>query len=250
MAVVPKSIRGPAYRVTCQDECDVPLTTPNRMLAGNGFLEIGLQPDVEDGDEVIVYLADGSICVQDMDDPRIKGWNVTLKTCAVDPLISELLIGGTTLVDAAGMVKGGWFPGITATGKRNSKQFEVWARNGDKGACVMPGETPDKYARFTLPRTIAWTLDDGFEFTRNGHQMLSFKGYAESNPNWLPVLGLDPAVDENAPAADQVNQPPVGTVFDPDFNYNDVLAGRAHGALGWIGSNTLPTFAAAGQYAA
>ncbi len=248
MTIIPKSIVGVATRLTEQDDCDIPLTTPNRMLADNGFIKVSFEPDVEDGAEIISYLADGSICVQDMDDPRIKGWKTTLQICLINPLYSTMLIGGATLLDENAEVKGGVFPGFGAPGKRNSKQFEVWARNADRSGCINGQRA--RYVRWLAPRTVAWKPSDALTFEKGAHQTLGFEGYAEANENFTPVLGLDPAVDENAPAADQDNNPPAGTAFDPDLNYADVLSFRNHGGLGFVGSNTLPAFAAAGSFAA
>jgi len=247
-AVVPKSIRGFSYRITAQDECDIPLTTPNRMLAGNGFINITVSPDVEEGDVLDVYLADGSLCISDRDDPRIKGWNITMQLCAVDALVSEMLIGGAILLYQAGDESGGWYPTEAVSGRRNSKQFEVWALNQDRGVCVTGTDIPANYVRWIMPRTVSWAPAEDLTFERNGHQSIGFTGYSEGNVNFTPVLGLNPAVAEGS--GGETNNAPQGTAFDPDLNFSHVASARQNGGLGWIGSNTLPTFNALGQYAA
>ncbi len=251
--IIPSSVVGIGQRFTAQDACDVPLTTANRMLSDNAFMMISFEPDVEDGAEIVEYLADGSICIHDKDDPRLKGFMVKQKICSLNPLYIEMLTGGAALRDTAGDIYGGVIrDGLCSTvgGKRNSVQVEVWARNSNKDACDIAGNTGAAYARWIAPRVSAWKHTNAIEFSKGNAQHLEFEGYAQSNRLFVPALGLDPNVDENAPVAQQTDRPPAGTAFDPDLNFSAVEAFRDCGVLGWVGTNTLPAMTAAGSYAA
>jgi len=216
----PTSVRGIAMRATRQDVCDVvDMAQPNRMLATDGFVRINLSPDIEQAAEILIKKADGGICFQDRDTPYIKGWNMEVQFCKIEPAFQEMLIGGQLLVDDGGVIKGGWMPGIEATTQEGSVQLEVWSKNTDRTACTALGgaASAKRFVRFVLPRTVTWTVSEDLTFEDGAHQTLGFT-------------------------------PPAGTLNDPDFNWSDVLAARAAGAVGYVGSDTLPTYSDCGEY--
>lgn len=244
-AVVPRSIRGVAFRMGRHDDCDIPVTTPNRALAQTCFLKVGFNPDVEDGEEITVKCADDSLLIQDFGDDRIKGWEISLMIGYNDPAIVEMALENTSLLNEAGDTIGSMFPDFTREGRKDSLQFDAWARNADRSMCTVDG-VPSRYVRYISPRAYNWMIDEGLDLENGGHQTIGLKGYSQANPNYFPILGLDPSVEEGS--GNEGGTPPAGTAFDPDLNFEMVQAIRAAGGFGWIATNSLPTTSELGGY--
>lgn len=135
------SVRGRALRVTALaddgapavgTECDVYLT--------GGFISFQFTPEYSDGDEIEVKNAAGETCVYYKLPDTLKNVGLQLSICDPDPVLTQMLVGGTVLTaagnsayapagtDPASAVAVGYASGLAGQAATpNGVAVEVWA---------------------------------------------------------------------------------------------------------------------------
>ncbi len=182
----PKSVRALALRLTRQDDCGAPIPegTPNSRIATSAFVSLGMSPDIEAGEEIIVKNASGAICIQDQDCDRVKGFNLTLMLCGVPMPVLEMLIGVDLLLDplVPTDVIGGVIPDRnTSLACDDTVQLDLWSKNAEKGDC---GPTQrNTYIRWAIVKALKWQLSGDITFSNTALEF-ELTGYAENNPLW------------------------------------------------------------------
>ena len=183
-------IRGLAARVTRLDTCGRPVTGAATSAVTCGYTSIGLSADVEAGADITVKNAAGDICCAQKGCPKLKGYDVSIDFCQVDPEFVELVSGARLLVDGeANSV--GYAP--TEDVSCDGFGLEVWQEICDQQC--DPG-APVLYVYTLFPKVINGVLGD---FTiEDGPTTLSMTGYAEANGNFGDPydVGQEPAVKE------------------------------------------------------
>lgn len=190
----PAIVRGCALRITKNDACDVPLTTGSKYrLAMAAFTELTIEPDVDEGDEIYIKNACGTVCVYDPACPTIKGYNVTIKLCGWQTYVLEMLLGAgilTTTVGAVTTVNGQVAPNRNFSTCLTSFAIEVWGKNANPSGACSTVANPQTYVQFLLPKVRNWSIDGQVTFS-NGATELSLKGYAEQNPNFAAPIAAE-----------------------------------------------------------
>src|SRR5690606_39484243 len=71
-------VLGKRLRVTRLDNCGNPpeASAEDALIATDGFINVSLSAEVEDGNEIIVRKADGSLCVNERMSNSFKRFNV------------------------------------------------------------------------------------------------------------------------------------------------------------------------------
>lgn len=100
------SVRGRVARVTKLDECGNPVEGSCSQVVSDGFVSIGYEAEIKEGEEVEVLKANGDLCISDKACDEIKWINLTLSFCNVDPDLFTLITGYQTVVDFAGNAVG------------------------------------------------------------------------------------------------------------------------------------------------
>jgi len=126
-------IKGSVYRVVQLDACGNPVTgTSGMQVVSKGFVQIQQDPQYEDGTEFFERTADGSICVNQKDDPILKRMMETIDFCEINQTAQsymssmyELTVGGTT----------GYGFAMQEGIKSNRFSLECWQQVAGSSAC-------------------------------------------------------------------------------------------------------------------
>lgn len=90
-----------AARVTKVSACGVPVTGAGNAGVTGGLISTEIQPQAEDGTEIVVTNGAGKICVATKSPAQLKWDTVTITLCSVDPEFIALLTGDTLVMNDA-----------------------------------------------------------------------------------------------------------------------------------------------------
>lgn len=172
-------------RATRLDETGNPDPGVDGAVVTSHPMRIALNPEVEEGDDLIQKNGAGEPCLVYKSQDYIKFWNFEFDNCRLDPALMELMFGATLILDGAdpiGNVMPSGIPDTTPLGV--GLEFWTKAWDGDAQNVGKP------YIRWVVPKSY-WALGDnefGAEF-----QPVSATGYSENNPNFGDPYGDMPA---------------------------------------------------------
>lgn len=144
--------------------------------ATNSLVKIEFKPVYAEGSEINETNGSGVACVYYKAPPTLLRHDVTVTVCTPDEELEELL-GGGTLLTAAGATIGYQEPAPGSEIMPNGISLEAWSRaviNG-RPAAVNP------FRHWAMPRVHLRRADSSLE---NAAHMPVFEGYAEVNPLW------------------------------------------------------------------
>lgn len=129
-------ILGKRIRTTRLGVCgDVPApATVGAYISTDGFVSVELSSEVEEGDEIIVRKADGSLCVNEKMSDSFKRFTLEMTFCDVNPGLLTIVSNAEQYMDYAGDLAG-----FTVPEGNIDKCFalEVWT--GLSGQACAPG---------------------------------------------------------------------------------------------------------------
>lgn len=158
-------VLGKRIRVTPLDTCGKFDKAQHKPVATSGFVSIKLAAEVEDGTEITVRKADGSLCVNEKQSNTFKFFTVELEFCGVNPSVLDIVTNATKYLDHAGDTAG--FK--VAYGKIEKKfALELWTGLSGQ-ACAEGAEDASGY--LLLPFITAGTIGD---IEVNGEDAISF----------------------------------------------------------------------------
>lgn len=243
----PKSVKACALRITRLNVSDVPLDplVCASRIQTSGFVELNLNPDVEDGAVLETRNPGGDICIVDRDCDVLKGFEVELKLCGVPITVIEMLVGAMLMADTEGNLVGAGLRNDRSDACSNARMVEVWSKNAAP-ACDVDGIPKNAWIHWLLPRTVNWQITGSLSFA-NGPLEVVLRGYAEANPWWYPSLPA-PAFPAYVPGGgDEAGYPtgPAGAVIptgiSPDpWTLEDQAVIRGSGPLAWKCVDALP----------
>jgi hypothetical protein len=127
-------IKGSVYRLVQLDSCGNPVTgTGGMQVVAKGFVQCAMAPQYDAGVEFFSRTADGSLCVNQMDDPILKRMQLTIDFCEIN---QTGISYATTMTEIAS--------GSPATGtgfsmgeglKNNRWSLEIWQQVAGVNAC-------------------------------------------------------------------------------------------------------------------
>lgn len=166
-------VRGKRVRVTELDACGVPVTGGS-FVVSEGFIQVALTSELEDGDEYIQKNADGKLCINERAPDALKRLSVTVDWCQVDPDIISLITGYPVELDGSDSV------GFRIQEGEADKRWalEVWTGLG--GASCNGGSV--EYGYMLLPHITGSTLGD--ITIENANATFQTTGYTEGGSGW------------------------------------------------------------------
>lgn len=151
--------RLPRIRATLLNGCGNYVDSATSFVSTKGIIEVQVAKEYEDRQEFFVKNGDGEFCVTETSPPILKWINVTLKFCAVDPELVNILSAEPIVLDDDDS------PSVNSVGYRTREgsaassnfAFEGWTRLAGQNVCS--GNTT-QYGYFLLPWLVEGTISD------------------------------------------------------------------------------------------
>lgn len=199
-------VLGKRLRVTRLDNCGNPpeASDEDALIATDGFINVSLSAEVEDGNEIIVRKADGSLCVNERMSNSFKRFNVTIEFCGVNPSLLAMVTNAEVYLDYAQDVAG-----FTVPEGDIEKNFALELWTGLSGQACAPG-AEDASGYLLLPFVRGGTLGD---LTIDGENAVTFTlngAYTKGGNAW----GVGPY--NVLMGEDGTSAAPLPTPLDPD----------------------------------
>lgn len=126
-------------RVVRVDACGIPVTgSGSLVIVSKGFVQVQNEPQYEDGEEFFERTADGTVCVNQKDDPVLKRFQCTIDFCEVNTTMFSYISSARELTVGAAGVTGSGFA-FAEGSPTNRYSLEVWQRVAGSGACDASG---------------------------------------------------------------------------------------------------------------
>lgn len=126
-------------RVVRIDACGLPVTGSGSMvIVSKGFVQVQNEPQYEDGEEFFERTADGTVCVNQKDDPVLKRFQCTIDFCEVNTTMFSFISSARELTVGGAGVTGSGFA-VAEGSPSNRYSLEVWQRVAGSGACDASG---------------------------------------------------------------------------------------------------------------
>jgi hypothetical protein len=145
-------VRGKRVRVTELDDCGAPLIGGD-FAVSDGFIQVALTAELEEGDEFIQKNANGDLCINLKSPDALKRLNVVVDWCNVDPELISIVTGAPVELDGADAV------GFRIQSGTYDKKWglEVWTGLGTD-ACDAEGNL--EYGYLLVPFVTGSTFGD------------------------------------------------------------------------------------------
>lgn len=157
------AVLGRVLRITKTNECGVPITgSGSAQITSKGFVQVGLAPEMEDGEEFFQRTASGEVCVNRQAPPTLKYITITNDYCNVDPNI-PVVVWGARLLTTSAPVSGSGFAVSEGTFQSHFS-LEVWQEVAGEGACDPAGNQQFIYHAFPHVRNSSigeYTIENG-----------------------------------------------------------------------------------------
>lgn len=138
-------IKGTVYRMVRLDACGNPVTGTNGLaIVSKGFVQVQMEPQYEDGTEFFERTADGSVCVNQKDDPILKRLQLTIDFCEINTTGASWMMSARELVVSS---TGQGFA-LAEGAMTNRFSLEVWQQVAGSGACDPSGNQRYIYHAF------------------------------------------------------------------------------------------------------
>jgi hypothetical protein len=187
-------IKGTVFRIVRLDACGNPVTgTGSLSIVSKGFVSVQMEPQYEDGEEFFERTADGTPCVNQMDDPILKRMQLTIEFCEINTTgVAYLASARELTVNGAGVTGTGF--AFAEGSPTNRYSLEVWQRVAGSGACDPSGA--QRYIYNAWPNVGASQV--GSYNIENGRSTLSIVsntaapsvagwGSGPGGTSWLPA---------------------------------------------------------------
>jgi hypothetical protein len=171
------SVHAVRLRATRLDTDGSPLVGDDNLYVSSALVTVGWTPQNSDDEEIEQKNGAGDICVYYKKKGALKGLEVKLQVCTMDPELIELLSGGE-VITASGSTIGYAMPEVGVDPQPNGISLEFWSRRVIGGAPAND-------------RPYYWHLMPRGRFSRdeqthgNEAALPSFTGSFEQNDGWL-----------------------------------------------------------------
>lgn len=180
-------IQGTLMRIVRLDECGAPVTGDGAQVVTEGFVQVAVTQQYQDGTEYILRNAKGELCVNDVGADQFQRSDLSIQFCSVDPDIVGL-ITGTSIVTTGAPVTG---TGFWVTEGEVTARFSLEVWQGVAGEACVPGESVGQSVYWAFPNVGAGRFND---FTiSDGVLEWSLAGKTKAaSPVWGTGPGDDP----------------------------------------------------------
>lgn len=184
--------RGKTVRFTKTDACGMPLAGSANSFVTKSFVTIKATPQWDNGQEIKVTIADGSVNVYDPGDPTLLGYNIDVEFAKMDTGVIPMLSADPIVVDYNGTPVG--WEDRTKVGLNDAHfAMEIWTAS--PGTVCSGPNPPTGYLVIPHVSKAYFQLDDIANKEINGHIMGFTLDNAWGKGPYMPV------------AADSANTP-------------------------------------------
>ena len=143
------SLYAVRMRVTRLGPSGAPLVGPDNMYVTDSFVRVDYTPTYNESDAITKPNGRGTLCLNVRPKKQLTGVEMTVEICDDDPMLSELLGGGTVLTTGAGADVVGYQLPLGDDPETNGVSVEVWteAWAGDSQVADLP------WFHYVFPKT-------------------------------------------------------------------------------------------------
>lgn len=180
-------IQGTRARLMRLDSCGLPVAGAGSLIVIDGFVQVGVSPQYEDGTVYQKRTAGGVYCVNRRAPDQFTRDELTIEFCSIDP-DAVVMTTGQQLVTSGATGTGFWIKEGPVTAQWS---LELWQADSD----TCTGASP-RYAYWLWPNISAARLndftveDDVIEWSLTGFTEKANVGFALAGPTdpiTLPV---------------------------------------------------------------
>lgn len=202
MAASPSSVLGEVIRISKLGPNGKILSGENSVYTFKEFISFSFTPEYEDGDEFTQKNAKGGVCVTYKAPDTLKRLNLSVAICNPDPIVENLLGGGTLLGTDTKNPSGWASPAVGEDPVPNGVAIEVWSHAVTDGK--QDSATP--YFHWVFP--YAKLRQSGERIIQNDILATEFEGWSVGNSQFgsgpLAPYWSFPAVTDKPYAYDRV----------------------------------------------
>lgn len=179
-------IKGTHYRMTRINACGNPVTGAGNAIVSKAFVQVQNEPQYEDGQEFFDRTADGTVCVNQKDDPVLKRFQVTIDFCEINVTGASYMMSARELA----VTNTGYGFAVSEGQPTNRFSLEVWQQIAGSGACDASGA--QRYIYHAWPNLGATKLGSyTIENNRSTLQLISESrpGSTTASIGWLARNG-------------------------------------------------------------
>lgn len=181
MPSCPSFLRGRVLRATRLDACGRPVEGACGFVVTDGFISVNIEPEVEEGNEIVQRKANGQICIADKSPDAIKWYSVTVTLCAVDiDLVTMMNPTWTKLLSEDGETIG-WAESSEFSDTEGFA-LELWMNAaGVESVCDNP-DAEGSYGYVLLPWVVGGVTGE-LEIA-DGAVTFEFSGRTKASSRW------------------------------------------------------------------
>ena len=146
-------IQGTRLRLVRSNACGVPVTGAGSQIVTDGFVEVNVSPQYQDGTEYRLAKANGDLCVNADGDDRLLRADLDMRFCMINPDGVVITTGMTLITTGAPATGTGFWAVEGAVTARFS--LELWA--ADPETCTG---SQARYAYWAFPHVGSGRLND------------------------------------------------------------------------------------------
>lgn len=178
-------IQGTRARIVRLDECGIPVAGDHSLIVTDGFVQVQVTQNYQNGTEFELQNAQGTFCVNEVGADQFRRADMTIQFCQVDPDVVEIITGSEIITTGAPATGSGFW--VVEGEVDNRFSLEVW-QNVAGEECV--GGEPN-FVYWAFPHLSSGRFND---FTiENGVLEWSLSGRTrKAAPEW----GTGPVTDD------------------------------------------------------
>lgn len=158
-----KPLQGETLRVTRLDECGNPEFGECAYAVSDGYVEVVLTPNVEEGERFLQRNAAGNAIVNQRSKPSLNWYDASIQFQEVDPELFTIITGLLPYEDDQGRVIG--FPVTESDYATANFSLEVWMGNAEEEC--QPGDPLPYYGYNLLPWVVEGALSEDITITND-----------------------------------------------------------------------------------
>jgi hypothetical protein len=152
-------IQGTMMRIVRLDVCGIPVTGAGNLVVTDGFVQVEVTQQYEDGTEYQQKKANGEYCVNDVGPDQFQRSELSIQFCGVDPDVVNIITGSSLVSDGA-TGTGFW---VTEDPLQSRFSLEVWQGLPPSEACLGGAQ---RHVYWAWPHLAAgrfndFTIEDG-----------------------------------------------------------------------------------------
>ena len=158
-----RPLQGETIRVTRLDECGNPEYGDCAYAVSDGYVELVMTPNVEEGERFLQRNANGVAIVNQRGRPSLNWYDVTIQFAEVDPELFTIVTGLQAYEDDQGRVIG--FPVTESDFATANFALEAWMGNAEE--VCLPGDPLPFYGYNLLPWVVEGALAEDITITND-----------------------------------------------------------------------------------